>query len=100
MYEKIPRIKLNDGNAIPIIGFGTYEVKTEAVEVAIDAGYRHFDSADFYENEKEIGKVYREAISAGKVRREDLFLVSKVWPNWHGKGRPTLSTKRTLKNWA
>ena len=100
--KKVPALRLNDGYKIPIVGLGTYEAPPGVVEkvvaIAIDAGYRHFDCADFYENEDEVGKALRDAIAAGKVTREELFITTKVWPNWHGKGRPTLSAKRSLKN--
>jgi diketogulonate reductase-like aldo/keto reductase len=79
--EKVPVIRLNDGNFIPVIGLGTFEsppgVVENAVNVAIDAGYRHFDCADFYENEDEVGKALRQAIKDGKVKRKDLFITSK-----------------------
>ena len=99
---KVPTVQLNDGNKIPIIGLGTYEAPPGVVEkvvgIAGRAGYRHFDCADFYENEHEVGKAIRKAIDNGKVKREDVFITTKVWPNWHGKGRPTASIKRSLKN--
>jgi len=100
--DKVPVIRLNDGNLIPVIGLGTFEsppgVVENVVRVAIDAGYRHFDCADFYENEDEVGTAIRQAITDGKVKREDLFITTKVWPNWHAKGRPTKSVQRSLKN--
>lgn len=99
---KVPVIRLNDGNFIPVVGLGTYEAPPGVVEnvvrIAIDAGYRHFDCADFYENEDEVGRALREAINDGKVKREDLFITSKVWPNWYARGRPTKSAQRSLKN--
>jgi len=49
------------------------------VHYAIDAGYRHFDCAYIYQNEKEIGKVLREKIAKGIVKREDLFITTKVF---------------------
>lgn len=94
--------KLSDGNEIPLLGLGTFQsppgVVYQAALDAIDVGYRHFDCADFYENEAEIGKAFNDAIKAGKVTRKELFVTSKVWPTWLGSGRPTLSAKRTLKN--
>jgi aldehyde reductase len=53
------------------------EVKT-AVRAALDAGYRHIDTAYNYKNEDAIGEVLQEYIKAGKVKREELFIVTKV----------------------
>jgi len=102
MAARVPNVKLLDGTSIPIVGLGTYEappgVIQDVVKVAIDAGYRHFDCADFYENEDEIGRALNEAINDGRVTRDELYIVSKVWPNWYGPGRPTKSAQRTVKN--
>jgi diketogulonate reductase-like aldo/keto reductase len=81
--EKVPVVRLNDGNFIPVLGLGTFQsppgVVENAIKVAIDAGYRHFDCADFYENEDEVGKALRQAIKEGKVKREDLFITGKYF---------------------
>lgn len=50
----------------------------EGVNVALEAGYRHFDTATVYENEHTIGKVLKEWLDAGKISRSDLFVVTKV----------------------
>ncbi|XP_007935199.1 aldo-keto reductase family 1 member C1-like [Orycteropus afer afer] len=79
-------IKLNDGHFIPVLGFGTYAPEEvpkskaeEATKLAIDAGFRHIDSAHLYENEKEIGQAIRSKIADGIVKREDIFYTSKLW---------------------
>ena len=76
--------KLNDGNLIPSIGYGTgllIEGCEEAVKTAIEAGYRHIDTARFYGNEHLIGNVISSLISLGKIKRSDLFISTKVWNN-------------------
>jgi aldehyde reductase len=50
----------------------------KVVKEAIDAGYRHFDTALFYKNEKEVGAAIRAKISEGVIRREDVFITTKV----------------------
>ncbi|XP_061292498.1 dihydrodiol dehydrogenase 3-like [Bos javanicus] len=86
MDPKSQRVKLNDGHFIPALGFGTGappEVpKSEAVEVtkfAIEAGFRHIDSAYTYQNEEQVGQAIRSKIADGTVKREDIFYTSKVW---------------------
>lgn len=51
---------------------------TNAVEMAIDIGFRHIDTAFFYENERDVGKAIRSKIEDGTVKRQDLFVVTKV----------------------
>ncbi|XP_058388822.1 aldo-keto reductase family 1 member C23-like protein [Diceros bicornis minor] len=79
-------VELNDGYFIPVPGFGTYapeEVpKSKAADVtklAINAGFRHIDSAFMYNNEEEVGLAIRSKIEDGTVKREDLFYTSKLW---------------------
>ncbi|KAM6215176.1 aldo-keto reductase family 1 member C1-like [Rhynchocyon petersi] len=86
MDLKSQRVKLNDGHFMPVLGFGTYapaEVPKskaeEATKLAIDAGFRHIDSAYLYENEEEVGKAIRSKIADGVVKREDIFYTSKLW---------------------
>jgi 2,5-diketo-D-gluconate reductase A len=79
-----PRLPLTDGAAIPQLGFGLYKVPAAdarrlALE-AVDAGYRHLDTAAFYANEREVGEAVRDAA----VPRHELFVTSKVWKDDNG----------------
>ena len=79
-----PLVTLSDGRAIPQLGLGVYKVSdaeaTDAVAHALEAGYRHIDTAAFYENEVGVG----QAVRAGDVPRHEVFVTSKVWQNDHG----------------
>ena len=74
----IPIVSAN-GAQIPALGFGTWPLKGEegiaAISVALDAGYRHIDTAAMYQNEREVG----EAIRNHAVPRDEIFLTTKVW---------------------
>ncbi|XP_049738042.1 aldo-keto reductase family 1 member C1-like isoform X1 [Elephas maximus indicus] len=79
-------LKLNDGHFIPVLGYGTYASleapkgkAEEATKLAIDAGFRHIDSAYLYQNEEEVGRAIRSKIADGIVKREDIFYTSKLW---------------------
>lgn len=78
-----PTITLSSGAKMPQVGLGTWqstpaEVKA-AVKAAIEAGYRLIDTATCYENEGAIGEAIEEMIKAGKVKREELFITTKLW---------------------
>ena len=76
--NKKSTINLHDGNKIPIIGYGTWLLEGKdtlaSIQGAIDAGYKHIDTAQIYNNEYEIGQVI------AKNKRENLFITSKIWP--------------------
>lgn len=80
----IPRLTMNDGRTIPQLGFGVYKVPEDstesAVSVALQAGYRHIDTAALYRNEREVGS----AVAASGIPRDDLFITTKVWNDRHG----------------
>ncbi len=79
-----PTIRTNNGVEIPQIGFGVYQIPAsrtpEMVRVALDAGYRHVDTAQVYGNEAEVGT----AIVESGLPREDLFITTKLNPQHHG----------------
>ncbi|XP_018356366.1 PREDICTED: aldose reductase-like [Trachymyrmex septentrionalis] len=95
---------LNNGVKIPVLGLGTWQadddpkIVEQAVHDAIDAGYRHFDCAYIYQNEKEIGKVLREKIAKGIVKREDLFITTKLWNTFHKRDNVVPACRRSVEN--
>ncbi len=79
----VPTILLNNGKTIPQFGFGVFQIKpeqtTEATAAALDAGYRHIDTAEMYGNEKEVGA----AIAQSGLDRADVFVTSKLNNGFH-----------------
>lgn len=99
-YTEVPVFELNDGREMPAVGFGTYKLTGDqavsATRSAIDAGYRHIDTAVLYGNEAEVGAAVREAITAGDTTREELFINTKVWHDHHEKAKTIDSVKQSL----
>ncbi|PWN28695.1 Aldo/keto reductase [Jaminaea rosea] len=94
-------LKLNDGNTIPQIGLGTWlsepgQVKAAVIH-AVKTGYRHLDLARIYKNQEEIGEAFDEIFSSGLAKREDLFIVSKLWNNAHKPSDVPKAYDHTLK---
>jgi len=82
------RIVLNHGGGrMPALGFGTLisdaATTTSATRDALEAGYRHFDCAERYRNEREVGEALRVGLAAGGIAREDIFVTTKLWNSNH-----------------
>lgn len=79
----VPTVTLNDGNAIPQLGFGVFQIEPDqtaaAVRAALEVGYRHIDTAQMYGNEKEVGQGIRDA----GVDRADVYITSKLNNGFH-----------------
>ena len=93
---EVPNITLNDGNQIPQLGFGVFQIEpentVEAVSSALEIGYRHIDTAEMYGNEKEVG----EAIRASGFGRSDVYVTSKLNNAFHEPQDAREAFDRTL----
>jgi alcohol dehydrogenase (NADP+) len=90
--QAVPQRTLNTGARMPAIGLGTFGSDhlspadiAQAVRGAISVGYRHIDCAMVYGNEAEIGEVLEEVLASGLVKREELWITSKLWNNKHAE---------------
>ncbi len=95
MTSEVPTRKLADGNEIPLLGFGVWQVPdgTEcaaAVRAALEAGYRHIDTAQAYGNEESVGRALRES----GIAREQIFVTTKFYP---GKKDPVAEIEASLR---
>lgn len=94
-------ITLNNGIKMPILGYGVYQVSKEeakrCVKDAIKVGYRLIDTAQSYFNEEEVGEAILECINEGLVKREDLFITTKIWIDNYGYKKCYDSVKASLK---
>lgn len=95
-------LDFKNGDVMPSLGLGTWksnpgEVYNAIIE-AIKVGYRHIDCAMIYANEAEIGKAINDAIESGLVKREDLWITSKLWCNSHGYENVIPALKSTLSD--
>ncbi|WP_394278407.1 aldo/keto reductase [Microbacterium sp.] len=93
----VPTITLNDGHEIPQLGFGVFKVdpaETERiVSSALEAGYRHIDTAAIYGNEEGVGR----AIAASGIAREELFITTKLWNSEQGTDAPRPAIETSLQ---
>ncbi len=100
----VPQRTLRGGEKIPGIGMGTFgsdrfsaEDIAAAVKGAAEVGFRLFDCASVYGNEHLIGNVFQEIMASG-IKREELFITSKLWNDMHGKGDVLISCAKSLKD--
>jgi diketogulonate reductase-like aldo/keto reductase len=96
------KIALNNGSgAIPALGFGTLipdPIATRtATRAALEAGFRLLDAAERYRNEKEVGVAMQEVFKARKIKREDVFIATKLWNNNHRPERVKPAFEASLK---
>jgi len=93
------KVALNNGVEIPWVGLGVFQSEPgpetqQAVEWALELGYRHIDTAAFYQNEESVGR----ALKASGVRRDEVFVTTKVWNNNQGYDEALAAFDRSLKN--
>jgi 2,5-diketo-D-gluconate reductase A len=93
----VPSLRLHDGIEIPRLGFGVFQVPPEetqgTVELALEAGYRHIDTAAAYGNEQEVGA----ALAASGLAREDYFVTTKLWNSQQGHDSALVAFEESLK---
>ena len=84
--KMVPTVKLSSGYDFPILGLGTWKSQpgqvAAAVKHALKVGYRHIDCAYVYENEAEVGQGIKEAMEEFGVKREEIFVTSKLWSSF------------------
>ncbi|KAJ0170130.1 hypothetical protein K1T71_014058 [Dendrolimus kikuchii] len=108
--SEVPTILLNNGERMPALALGTYLgfdkngiVKSEnkllrdVVCQAIDIGYRHIDTASIYSTEREIGEAINMKIKQGVVKREDVFITTKLWNTRHKREQVAEALRESLK---
>ena len=101
----VPQRTLYTGAKMPAVGMGTFgsdhadaDAVSASVAGALRVGYRSFDCAACYGNEDMIGKIFADAFAEGIVKREELFIASKVWNDMHGDGDVLIACAKTLKD--
>ncbi|KAL4112953.1 hypothetical protein QTP88_016665 [Uroleucon formosanum] len=100
-------VKFNNGQLYPILGLGTWTATAiiddsqqfiSSIKSAIDIGYRHIDCAAYYHNEKQLGKAINDKILEGVIKRDELFITSKLWNDKHRSELVEEALKNTLND--
>ncbi|XP_075223456.1 1,5-anhydro-D-fructose reductase-like isoform X1 [Lycorma delicatula] len=98
----VPTIILNNGKSFPQIGLGTWQTEgnemMEVIKNAIDVGYRMVDTAYAYCNEKIVGEAVKSKISEGVIKREDIFITTKLWITDHQPSKIIPACRKSLQN--
>jgi alcohol dehydrogenase (NADP+) len=98
----MPSLAFANGDAMPALGLGTWRLPAEqtaaTVRTALELGYRHIDAAAIYGNEAQIGAALGDAMAAGLVRREQLWITSKLWNDCHEPQEVRPALERTLRD--
>jgi len=98
----IATLQLRNGEKMPVMGLGTWKLSNDVcaktVKTALKIGYRLLDCACAYGNEVQVGEGLKQAISEGIVKREDVWVTSKLWNTFHSREHVKLACKRTLKD--
>lgn len=96
----VPALELSSGDKLPAIGLGMWKVDGKdcpsLIRAAIESGYRHFDLACDYGNEAEVGEGFRQVLEEGLVKREDLWITSKLWNTYHRTEHVRPALQKTL----
>lgn len=96
------KLKFRNGDELAAIGLGTWKSEKgkvgQAVKAAIEAGYRHIDCASTYGNESEIGEAFKEFFKEGRVKREEVWVTSKLWNDSHKKEDVIPALQKSLKD--
>lgn len=100
---KIPQVILSGNISMPQIGYGVFQIKDyeecrKCVSEAIDCGYRLFDTAAAYFNENAVGDACLQMLQEGKVKRNELFLTTKVWLQDFGEEETKAAVQKSLEN--
>lgn len=96
-----PYLRLNDDNKMPLLGLGTWNAQgkelKDAVKTAIYCGYRHIDTAANYKNEHLVGEAISECIEENTIKRQDLFVTTKLWNNSHSRQSVPVALNKSLE---
>ena len=97
------KVKLNNGVEMPLFGLGTWEISegetiVNAVQLAISNGYRHIDTARIYGNEKGVGKGIKLSLEEQGIKREDIFITTKLWIDSFKYEKALKAFNRSLNN--